>query len=190
MDALDHKLTLILGGARSGKSTYAETLAAQYPGSVLYVATAQAWDEDMASRIAAHQAQRPSHWRTLEAPVHVGQAILEAPPADVILIDCLTLLASNVIAPLDTSDQAVADQALQVEIDALCEAFTGTVTTAHWIIVSNEVGLGIVPAYPLGRVYRDALGRANQRLAALADCVLFMVAGLPLTVKSSQVKLS
>jgi adenosylcobinamide kinase/adenosylcobinamide-phosphate guanylyltransferase len=183
-----NKLTLILGGARSGKSTYAEQLAAQHPGSVLYVATAQAWDEDMAHRIAVHQAQRPSHWRTLEVPVNVGKAIVEAPPADVILIDCLTLLASNVIAPLDTSDQQVADQALNAEIDALCEAFTRTTTarTTHWIIVSNEVGLGIVPAYPLGRLYRDALGRANQRLAAMADQVLFMVAGLPLTVKSSQ----
>ncbi len=181
------KLTLILGGARSGKSTYAEQLAAQHEGSVLYVATAQAWDENMASRIAAHRAQRPSHWRTLEAPVEVGKAILEAPPADVILMDCLTLLASNVIAPLDTSDQAVADRALKTEIDALCGAFTATPAHAtHWIIVSSEVGLGIVPAYPLGRLYRDALGRANQRLAAMADDVLFMVAGLPLTVKSSQ----
>ena len=176
-------ITLILGGARSGKSAYAEQLAAQRGGSVLYVATAQAWDDDMARRIAAHQAQRPDHWRTLEAPVNVGQAIQGAPPADVVLIDCLTLLASNVIAPLDTEEQSVADQALQVEIDALCAAFS---SQAHWIIVSNEVGLGIVPAYPLGRVYRDALGRANQRLAALADEVLFMVAGLPLTVKSPQ----
>ena len=184
---MNNKLTLILGGARSGKSTYAEQLAAQRPGSVLYVATAQAWDEDMAHRIAVHQAQRPSHWRTLEVPVNVGKAIVEAPPADVILIDCLTLLASNVIAPLDTSDQQVADQALNAEIDALCEAFTRPTATytTHWIFVSNEVGLGIVPAYPLGRLYRDALGRANQRLAAIADHVFFMVAGLPLTVKSS-----
>jgi adenosylcobinamide kinase/adenosylcobinamide-phosphate guanylyltransferase len=183
-------ITLILGGARSGKSTYAEQLAAQCDGSVLYVATAQAWDEEMASRIAAHRAQRPAHWRTLEAPVEVGKAILGAMPADVILLDCLTLLASNVIAPLDPADQAVADQALKAEIDALCDAAT-TVTdtnrTVHWIIVSNEVGLGIVPAYPLGRMYRDALGRANQRLAALADEVFFMVAGLPLTVKATPV---
>ncbi len=186
------KLTLILGGARSGKSTYAEKLAAQpapHQGTVLYVATAQAWDDDMASRIAAHQAQRPSHWHTLEAPVNVGRAVLEAPPTDVILMDCLTLLASNVIAPLDTTDQTVANQALDAEIDALCEAFTVTTArtrTTHWIIVSNEVGLGIVPAYPLGRLYRDALGRANQRLATLADDVFFMVAGLPLTVKSRE----
>lgn len=182
-----NKLTLILGGARSGKSSYAEKLAAQHEGAVLYVATAQAWDEEMAHRIAVHQAQRPSHWRTLEAPRHVGKAILEAPPADVILIDCLTLLASNVIAPLDTSDQTVADRALNAEIDALCEAFITRPPsrTTHWIMVSNEVGLGIVPAYPLGRMYRDALGRANQRLAAMADDVLFMVAGLPLTVKSA-----
>jgi adenosylcobinamide kinase/adenosylcobinamide-phosphate guanylyltransferase len=179
---LDVKLTLILGGARSGKSSYAEKLAAQCHGRVLYVATAQAWDDDMAHRIAVHQAQRPSHWHTLEAPLQVGKAILAAPPAEVILIDCLTLLASNVIAPLDTVDQAVAEQALNAEIDALCEAFA-TQHLAHWIIVSNEVGLGIVPAYPLGRTYRDALGRANQRLAAVADQVFFMVAGLPLTVK-------
>ncbi len=176
-------ITLILGGARSGKSAYAEQLAAQHEGAVLYVATAQAWDEDMASRIAVHQAQRPNHWRTLEAPTDVGQAIRTAPPADVILIDCLTLLASNVIAPLDTSEQAVADRALQAEIDALCEA-VATAPKAHWIVVSNEVGLGIVPAYPLGRLYRDALGRANQRLAAIADEVFFMVAGLPMAVKA------
>jgi adenosylcobinamide kinase/adenosylcobinamide-phosphate guanylyltransferase len=183
---VNKELTLILGGARSGKSAYAEKLAAQHQGSVLYVATAQAWDDDMAHRIAVHQAQRPSHWRTLEAPVQVGQAILAAPPAEVVLIDCLTLLASNVIAPLDTADQTVADQALNTEIDALCEAIitVATTRTTHWIMVSNEVGLGIVPAYPLGRLYRDALGRANQRLAAMADHVFFMVAGLPLTVKS------
>jgi adenosylcobinamide kinase / adenosylcobinamide-phosphate guanylyltransferase len=186
-------ITLILGGARSGKSTFAEQLAAQYDGSVLYVATAQAWDEDMANRIAAHRAQRPARWRTLEAPVEVGKAILGAMPADVILIDCLTLLASNVIAPLDPADQAVADQALKAEIDALCDAVTtvaATDRTVNWIIVSNEVGLGIVPAYPLGRIYRDALGRANQRLAALADQVFFMVAGLPLTVKANPVNVN
>jgi adenosylcobinamide kinase/adenosylcobinamide-phosphate guanylyltransferase len=182
-------ITLILGGARSGKSTYAETLATQLDGSVLYVATAQAWDDDMANRIAVHRAQRPAHWQTLEAPVQVGKAIVASgESSDVILIDCLTMLANNVIAPLDTSDQAVADRALKAEMDALCEAFTTVTATrqVHWIIVSNEVGLGIVPAYPLGRIYRDALGRANQRLAAIADEVLFMVAGLPLTVKSSQ----
>jgi adenosylcobinamide kinase/adenosylcobinamide-phosphate guanylyltransferase len=140
----------------------------------------------MAARIAMHQAQRPPHWRTLEAPTQAGQAILAAcrhgdPPA-VILVDCLTLLASNVIAPLpEPIDPNEAEALLQAEVDGLLAAVAEI--AAHWIVVSNEVGLGIVPPYPLGRVYRDALGKANQRLAAAADDVLFMVAGLPMVVK-------
>jgi adenosylcobinamide kinase / adenosylcobinamide-phosphate guanylyltransferase len=175
-------LTLILGGARSGKSSYAEQLAAQAGGQVLYVATAQAWDDEMAARIAAHRAERPAHWATLEAPRQVGAAIAAAPAADVVLIDCLTLLASNVILALPAAEDAhAAEAALRAEVNALLAAYA--TSSASWIIVSNEVGLGIVPATPLGRVYRDALGRANQRLAAAADRVLFMVAGLPMTVK-------
>jgi adenosylcobinamide kinase / adenosylcobinamide-phosphate guanylyltransferase len=182
------QLTLILGGARSGKSTYAETLAAEGGRHVLYVATAQAWDEEMTLRIANHRAQRPATWYTLEASCDVGQTITAAlqihTPA-VILLDCLTLLASNIITALpETVDEREATAALQVEVDALLAAYAQSDTT--WIIVSNEVGLGIVPAYPLGRIYRDALGRANQRLAAVADEVLFMVAGLPMTVKGKR----
>lgn len=174
--------TLILGGARSGKSTYAERLAAQSGGRVLYVATAQAWDAEMAARIARHRAERPAGWQTLEAPIEVGRAVASAPPADVVLLDCLTLLASNVIVALPAPPQVeAAEAALGREVDALLTAYAAG--SASWIVVSNEVGLGIVPAYPLGRVYRDALGRANQRLAAVADRVLFMVAGLPITVK-------
>lgn len=179
------QLTLILGGARSGKSTYAEKLASERGQQVLYVATAQAWDEEMALRIANHRTQRPSTWSTVEAPHDVGAAIATASQhhnPDVILLDCLTLLASNIIIALpETVNELEASAALQVEVDALRTAYTHS--DAQWIIVSNEVGLGIVPAYPLGRVYRDALGRANQQLAALADEVLFMVAGLPLVVK-------
>jgi adenosylcobinamide kinase/adenosylcobinamide-phosphate guanylyltransferase len=180
------QLTLILGGARSGKSSYAERLATQRGTRVAYIATAQAWDEEMALRIANHQAQRPPHWRTIEAPTRVGAAIAtaEAKAGDweVVLLDCLTLLASNVILTLpEPVEIAAAEEALGVEIEALLAAYQAS--KAHWIIVSNEVGLGIVPAYPLGRVYRDALGRANQQFAALADEVLFMVAGLPMRVK-------
>lgn len=182
-------LTFILGGARSGKSTHAEALAVADGGDVLYVATAQAWDDDMAARIAAHQAQRPGHWHTLEAAQHVGAAVgahLDAVAARprVVLLDCLTLLANNVLMTLpEDVDQATVNQALLAEVDALLAVYA--TTDAHWIVVSNEVGLGIVPAYRLGRVYRDGLGRANQKLAARADTVLFMVAGLPMVVKST-----
>jgi len=177
------RLTLILGGARSGKSSYAEAQAAMSTGAVLYVATAEAWDDEMRARIAAHRAQRPAHWQTVEAPQQVGAAIAAAmtPAITCVVVDCITLLASNVVIalPEDAADDATA--ALLPEIDALLAVCAQS--SADWFVVSNEVGLGIVPAYPLGRVYRDALGRANQRLAAAADRVLFMVAGLPMTVK-------
>lgn len=176
-------LTLVLGGARSGKSTYAEQLASRGE-QVLYVATAEAWDEEMRLRIANHRAQRPLHWRTLEAPRELGSAIVAALTAetDVVLLDCMTLLANNIIVALpEPVNELEASTALMDEVNALFDAYQES--TADWIIVSNEVGLGIVPAYRLGRVYRDALGRANQRLAAQADRVILMVAGLPMTVK-------
>lgn len=183
----ERQMTLILGGARSGKSAYAEQLAhTQAPGGeVLYVATAQAWDDEMAARIAHHQATRPNNWRTLEAARDVGDAIqaaLQQQPARVVLVDCLTLLASNVLVALpEDADEATAAAAMQREQAALLGAYANSQAT--WIIVSNEVGLGIVPAYALGRLYRDVLGRVNQDLAATADQVLFMVAGLPLPLK-------
>jgi len=189
---MSRKLTLILGGARSGKSALAQKLAAEGGRTVLYVATATAGDEEMAARIAAHRAERPAHWRTLEAPLQVGAAIAEAMAGagtvagpEVVLVDCLTLLANNVLGRLpETISAPEAEAALAAEVDALLAAYeTGA---AEWIIVSNEVGLGLVPPYPLGRLYRDALGRANQRLAAAADEVLFMVAGLPLALKSAR----
>ncbi len=179
------QLTFILGGARSGKSTYAEQLAAQRGTHVLYVATAQAFDQEMAARIAKHRAERPATWHTVEAPRGLGAIFdmaAEVRPWDVVLVDCVTLLANNVIAPMPTPiDAAEAEAALRAEVDALLAAYAQS--RAAWIVVSNEVGLGIVPAYPLGRVYRDVLGRANQVLAAAADEVLFMVAGLPMRVK-------
>ncbi len=178
------ELILILGGARSGKSTYAEQLAATRGGpSVLYVATAEAWDDEMRTRIAAHRAERPAGWQTLEAPRQVGQQIAAVTtPHAVVLVDCLTLLTSNVIlAAGDDVDAATAEAAVTSEVAELLAAYRSS--TATWILVSNEVGLGLVPPYPLGRVYRDALGRADQQLAAAADHVLLMVAGLPLTVK-------
>ncbi|NPV87672.1 MAG: bifunctional adenosylcobinamide kinase/adenosylcobinamide-phosphate guanylyltransferase [Anaerolineae bacterium] len=188
------RLTLILGGARSGKSAYAQQLAEQSGLRVVYVATAQAGDEEMARRIAAHRAARPAVWQTLEAPLHVGNSInaflraeernnsSPAGTGTLVLVDCLTLLASNVILALpDPPAPEDAEAALDAEIDSLLNAYRNS--QAEWIIVSNEVGLGLVPPYPLGRAYRDALGRANQRLAAVADRVFFMIAGIPMPIK-------
>ena len=179
------RLLLVLGGARSGKSAYAQQVAQELGGSrVLFAATAQAWDEEMTQRIAQHRQERPTAWRTLEAPHNVGQAIArELDDATVVLIDCLTLLVSNAILRLSESpDPAAAAAAVQAEITALLQACQGS--TATYIVVSNEVGLGLVPDNPLGRLYRDLLGRANQTLAAQAEAVYFMVAGLPVEVKA------
>ena len=179
------RLLLVLGGARSGKSAYAQQLAQELGGArVLFVATAQAWDEEMTQRIAQHRQERPTAWRTLEAPHHVGQAIaLELDDAAVVLVDCLTLLVSNTILRLSESpDPAAAAVAVQAELTALLQTCQGNTTT--YIVVSNEVGLGLVPDNPLGRLYRDLLGRANQTLAAQAEAVYFMVAGLPVEVKA------
>ena len=179
------RLLLVLGGARSGKSAYAQQLAQELGGSrVLFVATAQAWDEEMAQRITRHQQERPAAWGTLEAPHQVGQAIaLELHDATVVLVDCLTLLVSNTMLRLSESpDSAAAAAAVQTELTALLR--TCQTHGATYIVVSNEVGLGLVPDNPLGRLYRDLLGQANQRLARQAEAVYFMVAGLPVEVKT------
>jgi len=182
---MNRKLTLILGGARSGKSSYAEKLARDVSGAVLYIATAEALDEEMEARIATHRGKRPMKWRTLEAPRDVARAIAaDQGPADVLLLDCVTLLVNNVFGPDavgNTEAQVLAEARMMDEIEALLAVYESG--DSHWIVVSNEVGLGLVPPYPLGRAYRDALGRANQRLAEAADEVLFMVAGLPMQLK-------
>lgn len=180
------KLTLILGGARSGKSTFAERVAMRNGGQVVYIATAQALDNEMSERITLHQRNRPEGWRTLEIPLNVGRQLMDNPPvADVIVLDCLTLLVSNAIlaaAPdVDQPDERAAQAQVTLEIQAL-EAAMQSIPAA-WIVVSNEVGMGLVPPYPLGRIYRDLLGWANQRLARRAEQVIFMLAGLPMYLK-------
>ncbi len=178
------ELILVLGGARSGKSTYAQNMALEMGGPhVLYVATAQAFDDEMRARIAAHRAERPAGWRTLEAPSLAASWTPDVlGDAQVVLLDCVTLLASNaVLSAGDEPSTQEGEAAVAKEIAALLTAYRAG--EASWIVVSNEVGLGLVPPYPLGRVYRDALGRANQALAAIADRVVFMVAGLPLRIK-------
>jgi adenosylcobinamide kinase/adenosylcobinamide-phosphate guanylyltransferase len=182
-------LTLILGGARSGKSHYAELLASTLGQKVLYVATAEALDDEMRARVSSHRARRPPEWGTLEAPLDIGAALRALPQADaagVILLDCLTLLVSNILlsrgAETQGIDQDTAWAGVEAELDALLEAHRRL--KAHLIVVSNEVGLGIVPAYDLGRTYRDCLGWANQTLARRAERVILMIAGLPVDLKS------
>ena len=173
---MSKRLTLILGGARAGKSTFAQQLAAKGE-RVLFVATAEAGDQDMAERIEAHRASRPAEWDTLEEPLDlVGALAPVVDRYDTVLLDCLTLWVSNLLLQ---AEPAGAD--IPAEVGKLLEAYERA--TPDWIIVSNEVGLGVVPPTELGRAYADELGRANQFVAAAADDVYFVAAGLPLNLK-------
>lgn len=179
------QLILVLGGVRSGKSDYAEELAqALGQDHVLFVATAEAGDADMARRIAAHQQSRPASWRTLEATRNIGNAIPHhLGDATVVLVDCITLLVSNIMLALgEEPDSAQAERAIRTEIQSLLQTCQTHPITC--IAVSNEVGLGVVPEHRLGRLYRDLLGKANQSLAAQAKDVYFMMAGLAVEVKA------
>jgi adenosylcobinamide kinase/adenosylcobinamide-phosphate guanylyltransferase len=176
-------VALILGGARSGKSFHARQLAEGSGRSVTFLATAQALDDEMTTRIQRHRAERPVHWETLEIPLGIA-AHLERIQSEVVILDCVTLLITNLLMQFvrdDLVDEAPFMQAVQKEIDELLAALR--TKDQHWIVISNEVGLGLVPPYQMGRVYRDGLGWANQRLAREAERVLFMVAGIPMVVK-------
>ena len=182
------KLIFLLGGARSGKSHYAEAWAREHGKHVLFVATAQPHDDEMRERIVRHRLERPSDWHTLEAPLNTADTIgraLSGAAFDAVLLDCITLLASNVLLTLpDSCAQDDANNAILNEVEALLRVCYDS--NATWLIVSNEVGMGIVPPSRLGRLYRDALGRANQHIAQAADEVLLLVAGLPWKLKSSK----
>jgi adenosylcobinamide kinase/adenosylcobinamide-phosphate guanylyltransferase len=165
-------LTLVIGGARSGKSRYAESLVIALPPPWIYVATAEPFDDEMAARIAGHRARRDNRWRTVEAPRDLVSALAVAQAGASVLIDCLTLWLSNVL---------LADADIDVEIERLEDALMrrrGVV-----VLVVNEVGLGIVPDNALARRFRDVAGRLNQQLATRADHVVLLVAGIPLQVK-------
>lgn len=177
------RLVLVLGGARSGKSAFAERLARAEGGdAVLYVATATVTDDEMAARIARHRADRPATWETVELPLRAGDTLRERadlPP--VVLLDCLTLLLStSALTGSNLSEAAIEAHAI-AEVDGLLrlrDAYSGML-----IVVSNEVGMGMHPNSALGRMYRDALGRANQHLAACADAAYLLVAGIPLDLQ-------
>jgi adenosylcobinamide kinase/adenosylcobinamide-phosphate guanylyltransferase len=177
---LAKQITLLLGGARSGKSYYAQQLAIELGGKVLFVATGQALDEEMQARIAEHKKDRPKNWRTLEIPTGIGKGIeKQIGDAEVVLIDCLTLLISNLLG--DEPGYAEAEKRVIAEINELIAVMDRL--DASFVIVSNEVGMGLVPDNKLGRIYRDLLGKANQLLASRATEVYLMVACLPVQLK-------
>ena len=183
------KLTFILGGARSGKSAYAQHLAEKQSGPVTFIATATAGDDEMQTRIDRHRKERPANWHTREIPFSIGAALsIDLLLRDVILLDCVTLLVSNLLFldGADEPDESAASLRVDAEIAGLLTLIEAN--PAEWIIVSNEVGLGLVPATPLGRIYRDLLGRANRVLAARADKVFWLVAGIPVPIEQYREK--
>jgi adenosylcobinamide kinase/adenosylcobinamide-phosphate guanylyltransferase len=165
-------LTLVLGGARSGKSVYAEDLVTARPAPWTYIATAQAFDDEMTERIALHRVRRGDGWTTLDALLDLAEILDALPEGRPMLLDCLTLWLSN---------QMLAGR----DVDAACDRLVDSLSRPRgpWVVVSNEVGLGIVPDNALARRFRDAAGRLNRQVAATADRVVFMVAGLPMQVK-------
>ena len=167
------KFTFVLGGAASGKSLYAESLVTDTGAPRVYIATGEAWDEEMRAKIAAHVDQRGPGWRTIEAPLDVAPALASVAADEVALLDCATMWMSN---------QMLAENDLDAETARLLDALAAC--KGKLVVVSNEVGMGIVPENALARRFRDVQGRLNKRLAAAADTVLFVAAGLPLTLKA------
>jgi adenosylcobinamide kinase/adenosylcobinamide-phosphate guanylyltransferase len=181
-------LWFVTGGARSGKSRFAERLAAATDREVVYIATMEPLDAELVERVAAHRASRPAAWATVEAPLDLVGALSAAAPAACVLIDCLSLWVSNRLGPLGDAPSATAlaglERALAVEVERLIEAVRRRETPT--IVVTNEVGGGLVPAYPLGRAYRDLLGRVNQHASIAADRAWLLVAGRPLELPSAE----
>lgn len=166
--------SIVLGGSRSGKSIFAEGLVTRAPAPWHYIATAQAFDSEMQARIDNHRDRRGDGWRTVEAPMDVPHALAKLGPDNVVLLDCVTLWLSN---------HLLADSDLQSETDRLIEAINGF--SGRIVVVSNEVGFGLVPDTRLGRRFRDAQGTLNQRIAAICNLAVLVVAGLPVVLKGT-----
>jgi adenosylcobinamide kinase / adenosylcobinamide-phosphate guanylyltransferase len=166
-------LVLLTGGARSGKSALAVALAERDGADVVFLATGQPGDEEMAERIARHRAERPAHWTTVEEPVRLGEAMSAIEPSACLIVDCLSLWVANLLE---------AESAAAIEREASAASGAAAARRGTTIAVTNEVGLGVVPATPVGRAYRDVLGRVNATWAAHADEAYLVVAGrlLPL----------
>jgi len=180
------KIILVTGGARSGKSLFAEQYAIAQGGSKAYIATAQIYDQEMASRVAVHRGRRADDWQTFEAPYDAHQTIEQAAQkATIILFDCLTLYISNLLLAPNMADQSEKNQYIMTQIDKLLNSARASQVTV--LFVTNEVGMGIVPDNALARQYRDIAGLVNQKVAASADEVYLVVSGLAVEIKKMAV---
>ena len=177
-------VVLGVGGSRSGKSQLAESIAGQMGGCITYIATTAVRDEEMAERVKLHRLRRPQGWKTVEEEKDVLGVISNGKEGDVFLLDCVTVWITNLILDNQLTDLKTAEKE-QYIMEQVIELAATVERGTHLILVSNEVGLGLVPEYPLGRVFRDLAGRVNQALAAKADQVYFSIAGLPLEIKSN-----
>ena len=177
------KLIFVSGGARSGKSSFVENWAIENGKKVLFIATAERSDGEMEERIDSHIKNRPSSWETIEAPSNISKSLDDNyQKFDTIILDCINLLSANAIMKFsEHSNQEESDKAVLFQIEDVINAYNKS--SATWLIVTNEVGLGLVPPYKLGRLFRDSLGRANQKLAKISDEVIFMVSGIPMYIK-------
>lgn len=172
--------TFLVGGARSGKSTLAVQLGEHHGGAVHFIATAEAIDDDLRDRIDRHRAERPPSWSTAEVPVELAAAITDAPPDAFVIVDCLTVWVANLfVHVIDPQRRA------QCGHDMVAALRERAATTSPIVVVSNEVGMGIHPDTPLGREYRDELGRLNQLVAAAADTSMLMVAGRAIRLENA-----
>ena len=171
-------ITLVIGGVRSGKSRWAQDMAAK-ARNVVFLATAEAMDDEMRAKIARHRRERPAHWRTVEVPVELDMAISEyGSQCEVLLVDCLTTFTANLME----AEQNNADKIME-RVDRLCHALHQA--GASVVLVSNEAGSGVVPFYESGRQFRDLLGEVNQKIARIAGKVVLMVAGCPVVIKEA-----